>query len=105
MRITDRFIVRDKTVEKMVRDLDVLIAKMANSGILNKDDYIEVQSTVMELLVKLFKQLENNVSPAKTLLDYTGKEMHDACIRVGPSAAFDADRDYVHAVILELTKR
>ena len=104
MKVTDRFVIRNKMAEKSVRDLDVLITKMANSGILNKGDYVEVQSLVMELLITLFKQLENNVTPAKTLMDYTGKEVASACNRVGSSTVFDRDADYVVAVLQELTK-
>ena len=104
MKITDRFVIRNKMAERSMRDLDLLIDKMSNSGVLNKQDYIEVQATVMELLIAVFKQLENNVTPAKTLLDYTGVEVQDACTRVGPSNVFAHDRDFVIAVMQELTK-
>lgn len=104
MKVTDRFVLRNKMAERAMRDLDLLIDKMSNSGILNKQDYIEVQATVMELLIAVFKQLENNVTTPKTLMDYSGQEVASACNRVGSSTVFDRDADFVVAVMQELTK-
>ena len=104
MKIVDRMKLKDKTSEKTIRDIDHLIDKMSASNMLNKGDYIEIQSLILELLINLFKRMENNTSPAKTLLDFTGLEVKDACLRVGSCKVFANDADYVIAVMQELTK-
>lgn len=104
MKLVDRLKIKDKTSERTLRDLDALIDKMSASGILNKGDYVEVQHLIIELFVTVFKRLADNRSPAKTLLDFTGAEVRDACFRVGPSKVFEHDTDYVIAVMQELTK-
>jgi hypothetical protein len=105
MKLTDRFKIRDKMTEQMVRHMDSVLDQLEASTIFNKKLFMELQYTTLELFIKVFKQLENNTTPAKTLLDFTENELHDACIRVGSSAVFDTDRGYVMAVMQELTKR
>ena len=104
MRVTDRFVIRDKVSESTLRNLEQVIDTMAGSNKLDKNNFLEVQYVVMELLITLFKRLDNNTTPAKTLLDFTGIEVRDACFRVGESTAFEKDSDYVIAVMQELTK-
>jgi hypothetical protein len=105
MKITDRFKIRDKMTEQMVRELDSILDQLEVSTVFNKKLFMELQYTTLELFIKVFKQLENNVTPAKTLMDFTRQEVQDACTRVGPSAVFESDRDFVMAVMQELTKR
>ena len=104
MKIVDRMNIKDKNAEKTIRDVDNLIEHMSVSNILNKGHYIEIQSLTLELLITVFKRLDNNRSPAKTLLEFTGAEVIDACLRVGPSKVFEDDAEYVIAVMQELTK-
>jgi hypothetical protein len=104
MKITDRFKIRDKVTEQMVRHMDSVLDQLEASTVFNKKLFMDLQYTTMELLIKVFKQLENNTTPAKTLLDFDGQEVQDACLRVGSSTVFASDRDFVIAVMQELTK-
>jgi len=104
MKITDRLVLRDKTTEDTLRRLETALDRLSNSNALEKESFMEAHFLMLELLVTAFKRLENNSTPGKTLLDYTGKEVQDAVNRVGPSHVFDEDADYVIAVMQELTK-
>lgn len=104
MKVTDRFTVRDKGVEKMVRQLGVEVAILTNCSAPNKDNMVELSSLTLELFLKVFKQLENNITTPKTLLDYTEREIKDACLRAGPSARFQEDHQFVQDVMKRLTK-
>ena len=104
MKIVDRMNIKDKNAEKLLREVDACIDHMALSNALKKTDFVELHSGVLELLIMVFKQLQDNRSPAKTLLEFTGNEVKDACLRVGPSKVFSQDHDYVIAVMQELTK-
>ena len=104
MKIIDRLVLKDKTTEKTLRDLDKTLDQLDNSNSLNKEHFMEAHHLMLELLVTAFKRLDDNRSPARTLLDFTGKEVQDACFRVGSSKNFDDDSNYVIAVMQELTK-
>ncbi len=104
MKIIDRCVLRDKRVEKMIRELDHQVEIMSHAAVLQKENFMEIFMLTVELLIEGFRTLENNTTPAKTLLEYTRLEVLDACNRVGASSIFDNDRDYVIAVMQELTK-
>ena len=104
MKITDKFVLRDKVVEQSLRDLEELIDSMAESPMLKKEHYIRIQVYNLDLMLKLFKQLENNVTPAKTLLDYKKGEIRDACNRVGECKSFADDVEFVVAVLQVMTR-
>ena len=104
MKLVDNCSLRNKRVEKMLRDLDSKVDTLTNANTLNKEAFIDVFMLTVELLIDAFKQIEDNTTPAKTLLDYTGKEVQDAVFRVGASKNFDHDADYVIAVMQELTR-
>ena len=105
MRLTDRFVIRDKITEKTLRNLDGYLDNFAALNTLDKERFMEINYTFLELLVTVFKRLDDNTTPARTLLEFTGKEVQDAVNRVGPSHVFDEDANYVIAVMQELTKR
>ena len=104
MKITDRLVLKDKTSEKTLRQLSDALDHLDASPTLSKVHFMETHFLMLELLVSAFKRLDDNSSPAKTLLDFTGREVQDACLRVGPSQVFENDSDYVIAVMQELTK-
>lgn len=104
MRIIDRCVLRNKRVEKMLRDLDHQVEILENASKLDKNTFMEIFTLTLELMIEAYRTMENNTTPAKTLLDYTGNEINDACNRVGSSHVFSADRDFVIAVLQELTK-
>ena len=105
MKIVDRFTIRDKRSEKIIRDIDTMIDVLSNSNKLDKALFVEINMAFLELLIEAFKRLDDNSTPAKTLLDYTGAEVRDACLRVGLARHFDEDYNYVIAVLQELTKK
>lgn len=104
MKIIDKCTLRDKKVSKMLRDLESHIDKMESAAKMNKENFMAIFMLTMDLLLECYRQIENNTTPAKTLLDYTGMEVRDAVFRVGAAKNFDNDADYVMAVMQELTK-
>ncbi len=104
MKIIDTCSLRNKKVEKMLRELDHHIDMVQVTPLPKKEVFMEIFMLTMELFIEGFRQMENNTTPAKTLLDYTGIEVRDACFRVGKSSVFQNDSDYVIAVMQELTK-
>ena len=104
MRLTDRFVIRDKITEKTLRNLDGYLDNFAALNTLDKERFMEINYTFLELFLTAFKRLDDNSSPARTLLDFKRAEVQDACNRVGPSAVFESDAEYVMAVMQELTK-
>ena len=104
MRIIDTCHLRNKKVEKMLRELDHQVEKIQAAPLPKKENFIEIFMLTVELLIEGFRQMENNTTPAKTLLDYTELEVKDACFRVGKAKNFDNDSGYVMAVMQELTK-
>ena len=104
MKLIDTCSLRNKKVEKMLRELDHHVDMMQAAPIPKKENFMEIFILTVELLIESFRQMENNTTPAKTLLDFTGIEVRDACFRVGKCSVFDNDPDYVIAVMQELTK-
>lgn len=104
MKITDRFKIKDKASEKIIREMEASLDNLSNSKVLDKKHFMNVHYSTMELFITVFKRLDKNRSPAKTLLEFTGGDVKDACFRVGPSKVFEHDADYVIAVMQELTK-
>jgi len=104
MKLTDRLNIRNKQAEKLLREADEALTNLSNSGTLDKRLFMELNGAILEALLIAFKQLDNNTTPAKTLLEFTGRDIRDACLRVGPSQVFEADDQYVIAVLQELTR-
>jgi hypothetical protein len=104
MKITDRMVLRDKRVEKKIRALEVEVDKLQARAALSQDNFVAIQSISLELFITAFKRFEDNTTPGKTLMDFTGREVQHACNCVGPSRVFEEDRDFVIAVMQELTK-
>jgi hypothetical protein len=104
MRITDQFTLKDKNTEKKLRDLESTIDALYSTNRLDKDAFISTVSTILTLFISVFKRLENNTTPAKTLLDITRQEVKDACFRIGPPDVYLNADEYVIAVLQELTK-
>jgi hypothetical protein len=104
MKIVDRFTTADKTASKLLRDLDSQVDVLLNTARPERDNFAELFALQMELFIHVFKRLDNNSKPARTLLDFTNAELQDACNRVGPATAFANDRDFVQAVLIALTK-
>ena len=102
MKITDKCSMRDKKIETKLRKLESLIDMLNADNTANKDTFINMFVLVLELLIDAYKTLEDNTAPGKTLLEYTGAEVKDACFRVGAAKNFDNDPDYVIAVMQEL---
>lgn len=89
----------------MLRDLDGKVDQLTNSNTLSKEGFINIFMLTVELLIDAFKQIEDNTTPAKTLLDYTAPEVKDACFRVGAAKNFQEDHEFVMAVMQELGKK
>lgn len=104
MKLIDRFVIKDKTSENTMRTLYALIEQMGSSHTLDKNCYLEVNSLIIELMITLFKRLDSNTTPAKTLLDFTPSEVKSACFKVGYSSSYNDDTEYVMAVMQELVK-
>jgi uncharacterized protein YPO0396 len=104
VRITDRFVIKDKASEKAIRDLDRALETLEKGGTLAKEPFMDAHYLMLELLVTAFKRLDNNTTPARTLLDFTRPDVKDACMRVGQSNIFPDDVEYVIAIMQELTK-
>jgi len=104
MRVTDRFVIKDKAAELKMRKLEEAIDQLTRSHKMGKAEFVEIESTILELFISVFKRLDDNTTPAKTLLDITREEVNDACFRVGPADVFLHDSEYVIAVLQELTK-
>ena len=104
MKMLDRTTLRDKQAMARLREMDNVLEQLAGSPILNKELFMETKYLTLELLVMLFKRVEDNSTPAKTLLDYSRADVVDACFRVGPSNVFENDAEYVISVMKELAK-
>jgi len=105
MRITDRFTLRDKASEQLLRELEMNIENMGKSKLLDKSLFLEILDSILGLTITAYKRLDNNSTPARTLMDFNTREVKDACMRVGPAAVFADDDQFVIAVMKELTKR
>lgn len=105
MRLVDNCSLRNKRVEKMLRDLDSKVDTLTNANTLNKEAFIDVFMLTVELLIDAFKQIEDNTTPGKTLLEYSRAEIKDACLRVGEAKHFAEDSEFVMAVMQELGKK
>lgn len=104
MKIVDTCNLRNKKVEKMLRDLDKHVDLLEHDGKPMKERFMNIFMLTLELFIESFKQMENNTAPGKTLMDYTGEDIRNACNRVGEAKNFDDDHNYVIAVLQELTK-
>ena len=102
MKLVDTCSLRNKKVEKMLRDMDLQIEIFESFSKMKKETFFEIFMLNMELMIEAFRMMENNTVPGKTLLDFTGEEVKDACFRVGAAKNFSNDADYVIAVMQEL---
>lgn len=104
MKITDNCSMRDKRIEKKLRDMELLIDKVDASNTLSKTDFTMILVSTLELFIDIYRITEDNTTVGKTLLEYTGVEVKDACFRVGAAKNFSEDHNYVIAVMQELGK-
>ncbi len=102
MRITDKCSMRDKRIEKKLRDMELLVDQMGHENRPEKETFISLFVMTLELFIDAYHVLEDNTLPGKTLIEYTPTEVKDACFRVGEAKHFGNDPDFVIAVMQEL---